>query len=132
MARSLSSRSFLAASAVRRASESWLSFMGTTRRRASSSRTSTSARVSSRSIVRDMLSSHTQVSNYRIWAPVMPKTSIQADRVPQFLEETLADLLRLARQAANLAQEGLLLRGQVLRDHDLDEHVLVAPPAAPH
>src|SRR3989442_216131 len=49
--RSLARRSFLAASAALRASESWVSFIGTTRRRASSSITSTSARVSSRSIV---------------------------------------------------------------------------------
>src|SRR5690242_5657430 len=48
--RSLARRSFLAARAVLRASESWVSFIGTTRRRASSSRTSTSARVSSRSM----------------------------------------------------------------------------------
>src|SRR5438445_1088699 len=51
--RSFARRSFLAARAVFRASESWVSFMGTTRSRASSSRTSTSARVSSRSIVLD-------------------------------------------------------------------------------
>src|SRR5690348_12227936 len=51
--RSFARRSFLAARAVFRASESWVSFMGTTRSRASSSRTSTSALVSSRSMVFD-------------------------------------------------------------------------------
>src|SRR5207253_5824027 len=51
--RSFARRSFLAARAVFRASDSWVSFMGTTRSRASSSRTSTSALVSSRSIVLD-------------------------------------------------------------------------------
>src|SRR6185312_9678770 len=51
--RSLARRSFLAARAVFRASDSWVSFMGTTRSRASSSRTSTSALVSSRSMVLD-------------------------------------------------------------------------------
>src|SRR5689334_14433019 len=51
--RSFARRSFLAARAVLSASESCVSFMGTTRRRASSSRTSTSALVSSRSMVLD-------------------------------------------------------------------------------
>src|SRR5436309_3952946 len=77
-ARSLSRRSCLAARAVRRASESWLSFIGTTLRRASSSRTSTSARVNSRSIVLATTPSHgqsgnfdTQLINYRISAQVI-------------------------------------------------------------
>src|SRR5712691_3729061 len=80
-ARSLSRRSFLAARAVLKASESWLSFIGTTLRRASSSRTSTSARVSSRSIVLATHPSHgqsgnvdTQLINYRITTRVMPAT----------------------------------------------------------
>src|SRR5713226_2571325 len=38
--------------------------------------------------------------------------------------------LALPGQAANLAEEGLLLRGQVLGNDDLHEHVLVAAAAA--
>src|ERR1700693_655778 len=56
---------------------------------------------------------------------------VQRNRVAQLLEEPLGDLLRLARQAANLAQDRLLLRREVLRNDDLDDDILIAAPAAP-
>src|SRR2546430_2737457 len=76
--RSLARRSFLAARAVLRASDSWVSFMGTTRSRASSSRTSTSALVSSRSMVFDTFPSSvpikaTEPDNYPARGQVMPQ-----------------------------------------------------------
>src|SRR3979411_409837 len=71
----------------------------------------------------------------------MPKTldvawkggwaSVEGDGVAQLFEEPLGDLLGLAGQASDLPQDGFLLWRQVLGNHHLDDHVLVAsPPAA--
>src|SRR5438309_5727506 len=84
--RSLARRSFLAARAVFRASESWVSFMGTTRRRASSSRTSTSALVSSRSMVLDTVSfsipfQATERIHYPASVQVIPRPSVHCINV---------------------------------------------------
>src|SRR5438045_4297634 len=59
-----------------------------------------------------------------------PRPSVEADGVLQLLEEALRHLLGLARQPADFAQQRLLLGREVLRDHDLDDHELVAPAAA--
>src|SRR2546430_16749224 len=57
---------------------------------------------------------------------------VERNRVAQLVEEALGHLLRLAGQAAHLAEQCLLLRVQVLRDDHLDDDVLVAAPAAAH
>src|SRR6266478_5435770 len=55
---------------------------------------------------------------------------VQGDRVAKLLEEAFRDLFGLARQPADLAQDGLLLGGQVLGNDELHQHVLVAAAAA--
>src|SRR5215471_10022659 len=61
-----------------------------------------------------------------------PALSVQVDRLAQLLEEALRDLLGLARQAADLAQQRLLVGVQVLRNHDLHDDELVAAAAGAH
>src|ERR1700682_1791823 len=140
--RSFDRRSFLATRAVLRASESWVSFMGTTRSRASSSRTSTSARVNSRSIVFAtlflLIYGSKQLPNL-LTTPTAPKLcqlkaetlSIERDVVPKLLEKALGHLLGLAGQPADLPEQNLLLGGQVLGHDHLHDDVLVAATAAP-
>src|SRR5258708_37711989 len=55
---------------------------------------------------------------------------VEADGVSQLLEQALRDLLRLPREAADLAQHGLLLGSEVLGNNHLDHDVLVAAPPA--
>src|SRR5215472_9050194 len=57
------------------------------------------------------------------------RRSVQVDRVAQLLEEALRHLLGLAREAADLAEQRLLVGRQVLRHHDLDHDELVSTPA---
>src|SRR5258708_344554 len=57
---------------------------------------------------------------------------VEADGVSQLLEKALRDLFRLPREAADLAQHGLLLGSEVLGNDHLDHDVLVAAPPASH
>src|SRR5450759_151920 len=70
------------------------------------------------------------VAGSEVYLPPISFQLVKRDRVAKFLEEALGDLLRLARQAPNLAQDGLLLHRQVLGDDDLHDDVLVAATAA--
>src|SRR5438067_7076270 len=116
----------------------WASFSGTTRSRASSWSTSTSARVSSRSIVCVFAISipGNSATNGRISQGPAVKTlvnssplggevpakpaegprsaSVQRDGVAQLVEEAPGDLLGLAGQSPHLAQHRLLLGREVL------------------
>src|SRR5258708_20617588 len=56
---------------------------------------------------------------------------VQVDRLAELLEEALRHLLRLACQAADPAQDALLVGRQVLRHDALDDDELVAAPAGP-
>src|SRR5438105_978221 len=111
--------------------------MGTTRSRASSSLTSTSARVNSRSIVFIPIKSYgwlpTLVTTWKTLGLCRARTraqSVQADSVFEFLEEALRHLLGLARQPSHLAQQRLLLGRQILGHDHLHDHELVAAPPA--
>src|SRR5581483_1736356 len=76
---------------------------------------------------------NTQTSNNRTGLEVMPATwrrLVQADGVPELLEEALAHLLRPAGQPPDLPEQRLLVGVEVLRHDHLDHHVLVAPTAA--
>src|SRR5438067_11110069 len=108
--------------------------MGTTRSRASSWRTSTSARLSSRSIVYVLA-----MSSIEILLPTaeflkgrLLKGSVQRNRVAELLEEATRDLLWLPRQAPHLAEKRLLLRREVLGHQHLDPDVLIAAAPVAH